>query len=164
MSGVLLEELQRVEEIFDLYIDVFGMREVTPKDKKMGSNQKSCATVVRLSYRPSDRSVDILMETEQNGAVGHYYLVTNTKQLQKKLICEHCGSIQENISQYKIHVGKFVEGRVTDVYPGGFHKQPLGIRTKLESIRITLPEQLCYYNKFIVYDFESLFLKKSTKR
>ena len=82
MSGVLLEELQRVEEIFDLHIDVFGIREVThTKDKKTGSNQKTCATVVRLSDRPSDRSVDILMETEQNGAVGHYYLVTDTKQL-----------------------------------------------------------------------------------
>ena len=157
MSGVLLEELQRVEEIFDLHIDVFGMREVTQNDKKTGSNQKTVVTVIRLSDRPSDRSVDILIETDQNGAVGHYYLVTDTKQLLKKLICEHCGSIQKNISKYKIHVGKCVEGRVRHVYPGGFHKEPLGIREKLESVCITLPEDISYYNKFIVYDFESLF-------
>ena len=41
MSGVLLEELQRVEEIFDLHIDVFGMREVTQNDKKR-AQKKNC--------------------------------------------------------------------------------------------------------------------------
>ena len=43
------------------------------------------------------------------------------------------------------------------VYPGGFHKQTLGIREKLESVEIVLPVDLVYYNTFIVYDFEALF-------
>ena len=163
MSGVLLEELNKVEQIFDLHIDVFGLRDVTKNDKKTSSTQKSCVTVVRLSDRPSDRSVDILMETDQNGVAGHYYLVTDTKQLLKKLVCEHCGSIQTRLNQYKTHIAKCVEGRVKHVYPGGFHKQPLGIKDKLESVGITLPEHLVYYDQFICYDFEAMFKYISIK-
>ena len=150
MRGVMLEELNKIEKLFDLHIDVFGLRDVTSKDKIM---QKTCATVVRLSDRPSDRSVDLLLEINEQG--GHYYLVTDTNKLLNKLVCEHCFSIQKNVTQYKNHVAKC--GRTRHVYPGGFHKQPLGIREKLESVGITLPEDISYYNKFIVYDFESLF-------
>ena len=155
MRGVTMDELPKVEELFDLHIDIFGIRDGTPNDKMKG-NQKTVATVIRLSDRRTDRSVELLLETNENGA-GHYYLVTDTKQLLHKLICEHCGSIQKNITQYKTHVAKCKEGRARHVYPGGFHKQPLGIKEKLETIGVTLPEQLCYYSKFIVYDFESLF-------
>ena len=41
--------------------------------------------------------------------------------------------------------------------PRGFHRQPLDIKEKLESIRLTLPEDLTYYKEFICYDFESMF-------
>ena len=150
-----MDELSKVEELFDLHIDVFGIRDGTPNDKMKG-NQKTVATVIRLSDRRTDRSVELLLETNENGD-GHYYLVSDTKQLLKKLICEQCGSIQKNITQYKTHVAKCKEIRARHVYPGGFHKQPLGIKEKLETIGVTLPEQLCYYSKFIVYDFESLF-------
>ena len=162
MTGVTIDDLKQVETLFDLHIDVFALRESTSTDKKKGSNEKTCATVVRLSDRPVDRAVNLLI-CFQDSNMPHYMLVKDTKEFFKKLICEHCGSIQKHITKYKIHVAKCIEGRVRHVYPGGFHKQPLGIREKLESIGITLPEQLCYYNKFIVYDFESLF-KKSTKR
>ena len=119
--------------------------------------------MVRLSDRPSDRSVDMLMETDQNGVAGHYYLVTDTKQLLKKPVCEHCGSIQTRLNQYKTHIAKCVEGRERHVYPGGFHKQPLCIKDKLESVFITLPEHLVYYDQFICYDFEAMFKYISIK-
>ena len=67
--------------------------------------------------------------------------------------------------QYRKHVVKCAEGRGRHVYPGGFHKQALGIKEKLESIGIMLPEDLCYYDSFICYDFEALFkqLNKHTQ-
>ena len=93
----------------------------------------------------------------------HYMLVKNTKEILKKLICEHCGYIQKKLKHYKTHESKCVEGRVHHVYTGGFHKQPLGIREKLESIGITLPEHQSCYNNFICYDFEAMFKEMSKK-
>ena len=165
MTGVTIDDLKQVETLFDLHIDVFALRESTSTDKKKGSTEKTCATVVRLSDRPVDRAVNLLI-CFQDSNMPHYMLVKDTKELFKKLICEHCGSIQKNITQYKIHMAKCIEGRVRHVYPGGFHKQSLGIRDKLESIGITLPVELTYYDKFIVYDFEALFKeinKETTK-
>ena len=162
MTGVHLEELKHVEDLFSLHIDVFGLKEVTKKTK--GSTHKTSATVVRLSDRPSDRAVNLLLYMENDMA--HYLLVKDTKELLKKLVCEHCNNIITNLRNYKTHVSKCVEGRTRHVYPGGFHKQPLGIRDKLESIGIQLPTELCYYQKFIVYDFESLFkeINKETEK
>ena len=155
MRGVMLEELNKIENLFDLHIDVFALRDGTPDDKMKGT-QKTVATVIRLSDRQTDRSVSLLLDTNENGA-GHYYLVTDTKKLLQKLVCEHCGSIQKNITQYKTHIAKCKEGRVRHVYPGGFHKQPLAIRDKLESVGVMLPEHLAYYDQFICFDFESMF-------
>ena len=152
----MLEELKRVEEIFDVHIDVFGLRELTGNDKNRGGRNKTRATVVRLSDRPSDRSVALLLEIDEN-RVGHYYLVNDTNQLLKKLVCEHCNSIQKNITQNKNHISKCIEGRVRHLYPGGFHKQPLGIREKLASVGIKIPEHIAYYDEFICYDFEAMF-------
>ena len=45
MKGVTLEELDRVEQLFDILINVFGLRDVTKEDKKVGSTEKPCATV-----------------------------------------------------------------------------------------------------------------------
>ena len=162
MTGVHLEELKHVEDLFSLHIDVFGLKEVTKKTK--GSTHKTSATVVRLSDRPSDRAVNLLLYMENDMA--HYLLVKDPKELLKKLVCEHCNNIITNLRNYKTHVSKCVEGRTRHVYPGGFHKQPLGIRDKLESIGIQLPTELCYYQKFIVYDFESLFkeINKETEK
>ena len=84
MTGVNLEELKEVEDLFSLHIDVFGLKE---NNKRRGKTQKTSATVVRLSDRLSDRAVNLLIETEQNTA--HYYLVKDMKELLKKLICEH---------------------------------------------------------------------------
>ena len=36
IKGVTLEELDRVEQLFDLCINVFGLRDVTKEDKKGG--------------------------------------------------------------------------------------------------------------------------------
>ena len=162
MTGIHLEELKHVEDLFSLHIDVFGLKEVTKKTK--GSTHKTSATVVRLSDRPSDRAVNLLLYMENDMA--HYLLVKDTKELLKKLVCEHCNNIITNLRNYKTHVSKCVEGRTRHVYPGGFHKQPLDIRDKLESIGIQLPTELCYYQKFIVYDFESLFkeINKETEK
>ena len=77
MSGVMLDELSKVEELFDLHIDVFDLKEV----EKKGKTQKTAANVVRLSERPSDRAVDLLLETENGGR--HYYMVTDTKNYSK---------------------------------------------------------------------------------
>ena len=134
--------------------------------KKQVQSKKSCATVVRLSDRPSDRSVDILMETDQNGVAGHYYLVTDTKQLLKKLVCEHCGSIQTRLNQYKTHIAKCVEGRVRHVYTGGFHKEPLVIKDKLESVESHYLSTWCIMISFSVMTLRlclSTSVSKQTK-
>ena len=157
MSGVMLDELSKVEELFDLHIDVFDLKEV----EKKGKTQKTAANVVRLSERPSDRAVDLLLETENGG--GHYYMVTDTKKLFQKLICPHCSAIIKNLKHYKTHVVKCEEGRARHIYPGGFHKQPLGIRDKLESVGIKIPQDLAYYKEFICYDFEAMFRHISEK-
>ena len=115
-----------------------------------------------MSDRQSDRAVNILVDIGEEG-VGHYYLVKDTKELLKKLVCEHCNSIIKRLTDYKIHVAKCIEGRVRHVYPGGFHKQPLAITEKLESVGIKMPEDLAYYKEFICYDFESMFKKLSEK-
>ena len=67
MKGVTLEELKKVEEIFNLHIDVFALRELTGNDKNRGGTNKTPATVVRLSDRPSDRSVSLLLKIDENG-------------------------------------------------------------------------------------------------
>ena len=103
--------------------------------------------MVRLSDRPTDRSVNILLETDEMGAAGHCYLVNDPKELLKKLICPHCSAVICKLQNYKTHVSKCEEGWVRHVYPGGFHKQPLGIREKLESVGIKMPQDLSYYKE-----------------
>ena len=146
---------------------MFGLKEIETADQKeeKRNNAKNCAVVVRLSDRPSDRSVNLLLDNDEQG-VGHFYLVNDTKKLLQKLICEHCSAVINNLKHYTTHVVKCVEGRVRHVYPGGFHKQPLGISEKLESVGVTLPENLYYYQNFICYDFESMFkgISKKTEK
>ena len=158
MCGVTLEDLKKIE-LFDLHIDVFGLREINDKIRK----QRTCGIVVRLSDSPSDRSVNILLETDETGAAGHYYLVTNPKELLKKLVCPHCSAVICKLQNYKTHMSKCEEGRARHIYPGGFHKQPLGIREKLQSVGIKMPEDLSYYKEFICYDFEAMFKNISVK-
>ena len=164
MTGVKIEELNEVEKLFDLHIDVFALRDLTTLEKKnKGKNQKTSATVLRLSDRPSDRAVNLLI-CFQDTDMPHYMLVKDTKELLKKLVCPHCSAILKRLEDYKKHVPKCEEGRARHVYPGGFHKQPLGIREKLESVGIKMPEDLAYYKEFICYDFESMFKKFSEKQ
>ena len=89
--------------------------------------------------------------------MAHYLLVTDSKKLLKKLICPHCKGILSDLRRYKEHEAKCKDGRARHIYPGGFHKQSLGIREKLESVGIKMPEDLAYYKEFICYDFESMF-------
>ena len=60
-------------------------------------------------------------------------------------------------------MSKCEEGWARHVYPGGFHKQPLGIKEKLESVGIKMPEDLSYYKEFICYDSEAMFKNISVK-
>ena len=99
MTGVNLEEFKEVEDLFSAHIDVFGLKEI--EKNKRGKNKKTSATVVRLSDRPSDREVNILLDIGEEG-VGHYYLVKDIKELLKKLVCEHCNSIIKRLTDYKI--------------------------------------------------------------
>ena len=48
MTGVQLEDLKQIETIFNLHIDVFGLKEIETADKrkKKGTTQKNCAVVV----------------------------------------------------------------------------------------------------------------------
>ena len=110
---------------------------------------------MRLSDRPSDRAVNLLICFDTDMA--HYMLITDPKELFKKLICPHCSAVLKRLQDYKKHVSKCEEGRARHVYPGGFHKQPLGIREKLESVGIKMPQDLAYYSEFICYDFEAMF-------
>ena len=52
---------------------MFGLKEIETADKrkKKGTTQKNCAVVVRLSDRPSDRSVNLLLDNDEQG-VGHF--------------------------------------------------------------------------------------------
>ena len=54
MTGVNLEELKDVEDLFSLHIDVFGLKEIE-NNKRRGKTQKTSATVVRLSERQSEQ-------------------------------------------------------------------------------------------------------------
>ena len=156
MTGVKIDKLKEVEEIFDLHIDVFALRDLTSVEKKSkGNNQKTAGTVVRLSDRPSDRAVNLLICLDTD--MPHYMLITDPNELLKKLICPHCSAVLKRLQDYKKHVSKCEEGRARHVYPGGFHKQPLGIREKLASVGIKMPQDLAYYREFICYDFEAMF-------
>ena len=152
MTGVTLEELDQVEVLFNLHMDVFTLKYNDDKTKK----QQTVATSVRLSDRPSDNKVSLMIVFEEE-QMPHYMLVTDTKELFKKLVCPHCSAILKERRKLKRHITKCQEGRVRHVYPGGYHKQPLGIRDKLESVGVRLPEHLAYYDQFICFDFESMF-------
>ena len=152
MTGVTLKELDQVESLFNLHVDVFTLKDNDNKNLK----QKTVATSVRLSDKPSDYTVSLLI-VEENEQMPHYMLVTDTKELFKKLVCPHCSEILTQPTNLKRHIAKCQEGRVRHVYPGGFHKQPLAIIDKLESVGVRLPEHLAYYDQFITYDFESMF-------
>ena len=154
MTGVTLKELDQVESLFNLHIDVFTLKDNENKNLK----QTTVATSVRLSDKPSDYTVSLLI-VEDDEQMPHYMLVTDTKELFKKLVCPHCSAILKQPKTLKKHIEKCQEGRVRHVYPGGFHKQPLGIKEKLESVGVRLPEHLAYYDQFICYDFESMFKK-----
>ena len=92
----------------------------------------------------------------------NYMLVKYTKELLKKLICEHCGSIEKNMT-IQDPCSKMCRRQGASRVSRDFHKQPLGIREKLESVGVTLPKNLCYYQDFICYDFEAMF-KDMNKR
>ena len=154
MTGVTLKELDQVEVLFNLHIDVFTLKDNTNKNV----DKKTMATSVRLSDKPSDYTVSLLI-VEADEQMPHYMLVTDTTELFKKLVCPHCSAILKHPRTLKKHIEKCQEGRVRHVYPGGFHKQPLGIKEKLESVGVRLPEHLAYYDQFICYDFESMFKK-----
>ena len=134
MTGVTLEELDQVETIFDLHVDVFTLKD--NDDKKI--NKKTVATSVRLSDRPSESTISLMIVFEED-QMPHYMLVTDTKELFKKLVYPHCSAILKSPSNLKRHIAKCQEGRVRYVYPGGYHKQPNGIREKLESVGVRLP-------------------------
>ena len=57
MTGVRIEEVQEVENLFDLHIDIFTLKDIEQK----GKHQKTASTEVRLSDRPSDRTVNLLI-------------------------------------------------------------------------------------------------------
>ena len=85
MTGVTLKELDQVESLFDLHIDVFTLKDNENKNLK----QKTVATSVRISDRPSDYTVSLLI-VEADEQMPHYMLVTDTTELFKKLVCPHC--------------------------------------------------------------------------
>ena len=154
MTGVTLKELDQVESFFNLHIDVFTLTDNNEKQTKK-RNQETVATSVRLSDKPTEHTVSLLI-VEEEEEMPHYMLINDTKQLFKKLVCPHCSAILKERRTLKNHIEKCKEGRVRHVYPGGFHKQPLTIRDKLESVGVRLPEHLAYYASFICFDFESL--------
>ena len=155
MTGVTLKELDQVEVLFDLHVDVFTL---TDNDEKITKkrNQQTVVTSVRLLDRPSDYTVSLMIVFEEE-QMPHYMLVTDTKELFKKLVCPHCSEILTRRKTLKRHIAKCQEGRVRHVYPGGYHKQSLQIKDKLESVGVRLPEHLAYYDQFICFDFESMF-------
>ena len=103
MTVVKIDELNKVEEIFDLHIDVFALRDLTSVEKKSkGNNQKTAGTVVRLSDRPSDRAVNLLICFDTD--MPHYMLITDAKEMLKKSICPHCSAVLKRLQDYKKHV------------------------------------------------------------
>ena len=125
MTGVTLKELDQVEVFFNLHIDVFTLKDNDEKVTKK-RNQQTVATSVRLSDKPTEYSISLLIVTEDN--MPHYMLVTDTNELFKKIVCPHCSEILCSRQRLKKHIEKCQEGRVRHVYPGGFHKQPLGLK------------------------------------
>ena len=61
MTGVTLEELNEVEELFHVHINLFSLKDIP---NRKGKN-KTYANVVRLSDKQSDQSVNLLVHVNE---------------------------------------------------------------------------------------------------
>ena len=144
-KGITLEELDRLEELFDITVRVFSL-------------QSGKVKVVRSKLCKGQRYVNLNMHRN------HLSLIVDMSKYGKVYNCEKCHKVFGSSFNLKRHTA--VTKDCTQVhfrYKGGVYKPSKSVFEKLEEFNIITPDHLKIYPYKIVYDFESYFVKNVRK-
>jgi hypothetical protein len=143
-NGLDMKDVDRVEECFEININIFIMDEkevVTPIFKSM--------------QRFSDTMNLNLYEN-------HLSYIANMNVFAKKFKCVKCEELFRSQSNLKRHVATCIAA-TKYVYPGGFFSPSKTVFDELEEIGIYVREEDRIFEWFLVFDFEALLLKTNIK-
>ena len=139
--GVELRQIPKFETCFKTNISIYSLND----------NQEAQLVYNSLGRQESSMCLNLYEN--------HLSYITNFENYCKKFRCRHCGFLSNTrlvLQRHESICGNKSRFR----FPGGYHKPAKTIFEELEHIGIHVDEAERYYPYVMVFDFESMLLKK----
>lgn len=167
VAGVSLEELQQLEDKFQVNIEVFSLKQITPIEKNFkitdselhrdgagGEGQSDAAAVKVWSSRRKYPGPDMNLNLYKR----HFSYITNLSTYTKCWMCRKCEKLFPHAGHMKVHE-RNCNVHTTVVFPGGGYGPTKSIFEKLTEHGISVDtEDLKFYPYRISFDFECYFV------
>ena len=140
-AGVYLEEMEDLEEFFQLNLNVLSLAE----------NSEAVTQFASTRHFPETMNLDLFGS--------HVSLITELSGYAKKYLCSKCEEPYQRFTNCKRHETTCKGEHGTRYkYPGGFYKHTPTVFEKMAECGVEIPEAP-FYDYFITYDYESLLVK-----
>ena len=93
----------------------------------------------------------------------HFSYITNFEKLVKRFQCDKCLKLFKRQWNLKRHYSNCYD-RTKYSFPGGYYSNPATLFDKLKSLKIHVPLECQFYDKFIVWDMEVILLKSNINK
>ena len=141
-EGVVIDELHKVESVFEVNIVVYNLREES-------------AQLVRRSLAKHDNTMYV------NLYEPHFSYIRNMKSYSHSCMCSKCEDSLWNSHSRLVKHELTCEAGLRHVYNGGVYHTTPSIFQRLDDEGITVPEALRFYPFRATFDFECYFDSKN---
>ena len=141
-EGVVIDELHKVESVFEVNIVVYNLREES-------------AQLVRRSLGKHDNTMYV------NLYEPHFSYIRNMKSYSHSYMCSKCEDSLWNSHSRLVKHELTCEAGLRHVYNGGVYHTTPSIFQRLDDEGITVPEALRFYPFRATFDFECYFDSKN---
>ena len=139
-QGVLLTDLDQLEQVFQVDINVYEVEEETeffiPRRRSKLTNKSNIMNVLLYD--------------------NHFCYISNLRLATRSFICAQCGHVGTRDHYMKLHEAKCEGLYVKNTYPGGVYHTQRNVWQILQQNGIKVPQNFIY-PFFSTYDFEALF-------
>ena len=140
-TGLPLDQMEDVENCFSIKVIVYSLND---------------NGTISLIFNSLNSYIDKMY---LNLSGNHLSYITNFSKFAKKFECAKCSKLFKREWNMKKHY-VICYNQTKHVFPGGFYSIPVTIFDKLRTLNIDIPENLEYYDKFVVWDMEAVLLKR----